>query len=443
MRTQNALLIALVATSACKLDNSFSFETQPIERDPVVQWFNAKGYPIANTSPSSDDTELINLVAMLTANGRLIGAGEATHGTRQFFELKDKILRSLITRRASISAFAIEASMPDAVAIDDYVRQGIGDPVKALSHLYFWTWRTQEVLDLIRWLHDYNASLPAAQRVGFYGVDFQYPGGAIRRILNWVPPAFSTLRAQVSDDYACVSPYVNDELGQFSRILDSASTATRTQCRTGAQAALDAIRAQAGALRAAVGEESYALHERLAMSVVQFATRAAGGVSAAFRDSVMAQNAMWLFRRNSGRVFLWAHNYHISKNGLSMGRWLNDSLGTQYQAIGFMFDSGSFNARPDTAAAPPTALRIGQARDSSYEAFFRQFKSTIYFDSHGATDITVRRFLIGPKPMHEIGALFYPDAPDFFIRRVSLFNEFDDVIFVPESAPTRLLPFTP
>jgi len=443
MRTQNALLIALVATSACKLDNSFSFETQPIERDPVVQWFNAKGYPIANTSPSSDDTELIGLIGSLTGTGRLIGAGEATHGTRQFFELKDKIFRSLITRRAAISAFAIEASMPEAIAIDDYVRRGIGDPVKALSHLYFWTWRTQEVLDLIRWLHDYNAVLPAQQRVAFHGVDFQYPGGAIRRILNWAPSTLPALRTQLNDDYVCLLPFVNDELGQFTRILDSASAATRTQCRDGARAALDAITAQASALKAAVGEESYALHERLAMTVVQFATRAAGGVSFAFRDSAMAQNAMWLFRRSSGRMFLWAHNFHISKQASSMGGWLNDSLGNQYQAIGFMFDSGSFNARPDTAAAPPTALRIGQARDSSYEAFFRQFKSTIYFDSHGATDITVRRFLIGPKPMHEIGALFYPDAPDFFIRRVSLFNEFDDVIFVPESAPTRLLPFTP
>jgi erythromycin esterase len=312
-----------------------------------------------------------------------------------------------------------------------------------LSHVYFWTWRTQEVLDLIRWLHDYNASLPADQRIAFYGVDFQYPGGAIRRIMNWVPASLTGLRSQLNDGYACVTPYVNDEQGSFKLFLDSAAATTRTQCVAGAQAALDAIRAQSAALRSAVGEESYALHERLAMSVVQFATRAVARTSISFRDSVMAQNAMWALRRKTGRVFLWAHNFHISKNALSMGRWLNDSLGTQYQAIGFMFDSGSFNAKMDTATAPPAALHVGQASDSTYESFFRQFKSTIYFDSHGSTDVNVRRFLIGPRKMREIGALFYPDAPDFFTRQVSLFNEFDIMIFVPESAPTRLLPFTP
>jgi erythromycin esterase-like protein len=59
--------------------------------------------------------------------------------------------------------FAIEASMPEALDINDYILTGRGDPAKALAGLYFWTWDTREVLDLIEWMRQYNAD-PSHER---------------------------------------------------------------------------------------------------------------------------------------------------------------------------------------------------------------------------------------------------------------------------------------
>lgn len=47
------------------------------------------------------------------------------------------------------TAFAIEAAWPESNRIDRYVRSGVGNPEALLSGLYFWTWNTTEVLDMI------------------------------------------------------------------------------------------------------------------------------------------------------------------------------------------------------------------------------------------------------------------------------------------------------
>jgi erythromycin esterase-like protein len=47
---------------------------------------------------------------------------------------------------------------------------GRGDPQRALAGLYFWTWDTEEVLDLIRWMRKWNSD-PKHSKVKFYGFD--------------------------------------------------------------------------------------------------------------------------------------------------------------------------------------------------------------------------------------------------------------------------------
>lgn len=46
--------------------------------------------------------------------------------------------------------FAIEASWPEANRLNRYVHTGEGNPAVLLSGPYFWTWNTQEVLNMIQ-----------------------------------------------------------------------------------------------------------------------------------------------------------------------------------------------------------------------------------------------------------------------------------------------------
>ena len=82
------------------------------------------------------------------------------------------------------TVFAIEASMPEAFRLNDYVLHGKGDPKELIRGMYFWTWNTQEVLDMILWMRDFNES--GKGRIEFLGFDMQEPKVAAENVRSFV-----------------------------------------------------------------------------------------------------------------------------------------------------------------------------------------------------------------------------------------------------------------
>jgi erythromycin esterase len=83
----------------------------------------------------------------IVGNARIVALGEATHGTREFFRLKPRMIEFLATRMG-FTILLIEANMPEAYRLNDYVVNGKGDPAHLLKGMYFWTWDTKKVLDM-------------------------------------------------------------------------------------------------------------------------------------------------------------------------------------------------------------------------------------------------------------------------------------------------------
>src|SRR5436190_10469926 len=136
--------MALVVTLAVSL-------LLPVWRDPELsRWATANAIPLSTTDPLKPVDDLACLHGLLRG-ARVVGLGEATHGTREFFLIKYRIVRFLVEREG-FTVFAIEANLPEAAKINRYVLNGDGDPRAALAGLHFWTWDTYEVLDLIEWI---------------------------------------------------------------------------------------------------------------------------------------------------------------------------------------------------------------------------------------------------------------------------------------------------
>ena len=106
--------------------------------------------PIGSDDPDSPDSDLLPLVPLL-AERRVIALGEATHGTREFFRLKDRLLR-LLVRHAAFTTFALEISPESGELVNRYVHAGGGSGRSVLREFEFWTWQTEEVLALIEWM---------------------------------------------------------------------------------------------------------------------------------------------------------------------------------------------------------------------------------------------------------------------------------------------------
>lgn len=96
---------------------------------------------------------------------RVVGIGESTHGTHEFFQTKVELCKILVEKHGFNTIF-FESVDDVCEAINSYICNGSGDPVALVNRL-FYVYRTYEVLELIQWLRAHYAKYP----VEFVGLD--------------------------------------------------------------------------------------------------------------------------------------------------------------------------------------------------------------------------------------------------------------------------------
>jgi erythromycin esterase-like protein len=152
------------------------------QASPVRDWI--AGHAIRLTTPEAghgfDDMQPLKQVV---GDARIVALGEATHGTREFFQLKHRMVEFLATQMG-FTIFGIEANMPEAYKLNDYVLHGTGDPAALIKGMYFWTWDTQEVLEMVKWMREFNAS--GKGKIQFTGFDMQTPNVAAKIVGDFI-----------------------------------------------------------------------------------------------------------------------------------------------------------------------------------------------------------------------------------------------------------------
>jgi erythromycin esterase len=169
--------------------------------------------------------------------------------------------------------------------------------------------------------------------------------------------------------------------------------------------------------------------------------------AAGFRDQAMAANVQWLLDTMAPgtRVMLWAHNGHVGRapwpNGVEpMGAHLSAALGSDYVALGFVFDRGSFQALDWTEGqGKPGDLRehtVGPAAPGHLGAVFARSGLPLFgLDLRTLAGTPAGRWLAAPRPMRSIGAVFSGE-PEMSAPTV-LPELFDGVLFVAETSRAR------
>src|SRR4051812_7322744 len=158
-------------------------------QDAVVDWVRTHAVPLTTPVAGHGFADMQPLKKMI-GDARIVSLGEATHGSREFFQMKHRMLEFLATEMG-FTIFSIEANMPEAYKLNDYVLRGEGDPAKLLKGMYFWTWDTEEVLDMIKWMRQFNES--GKGRVEFTGFDMQ--------VITVAAPAVQTFAAKYDPEF--------------------------------------------------------------------------------------------------------------------------------------------------------------------------------------------------------------------------------------------------
>ena len=186
-----------------------------------LDWIRQNSIPL-RTEQAETGFDDLQALKPLIGNARIVGLGEATHGTAEFFRMKHRLMEFLATE-AGFTIFSIEANLPESYRMNDYVMTGRGDPKKLLQGMYFWTWNTQEVLDMVEWMRKFNQS--GRGRVQFTGFDMQtatVAAGIVREFVARADPAYL---ATLDDAYSRViraASLPNNSASNFAAILAAA-----------------------------------------------------------------------------------------------------------------------------------------------------------------------------------------------------------------------------
>lgn len=172
-RSRTSLLLGLLC-SLLWLSTSLFGCNQPSPRplDAQQLWLKQHALVLNTTDPNAPLDDLLPLQP-LVGTASIVGLGEATHGSHEFFTMKQRLLEFL-AQHMGFTLFAMEGSWSAGEKINAYVLYGQGEAADVLQQFHFWTWNTQEVLALLQWLRAYDADPAHQQKVAFAGFDCQY-----------------------------------------------------------------------------------------------------------------------------------------------------------------------------------------------------------------------------------------------------------------------------
>jgi erythromycin esterase len=409
--------------------------------DSVVGWLGQAAIKLAaaDAGHGFDDMQAI---AKMVAGARIVALGEATHGTREFFQLKHRMLEYLVEKQG-FTLFAIEANLPEARKVNDYVLHGTGTAAEALAGLYFWTWDTEEVLALIEWMRAYNADGKHKQKVQFLGIDMQFTHVAWPNVVAYLQ--------KVDPEYAKSLP---ESLKVFAeKTSTQAWAALPDDVRTSNRAALDAVVARLDANRKPYSKKSSLETWRFAREDARVVAQAArlfeasrgrGQASFNARDEAMAENVGWLLEHEAkgAKMVIWAHNGHIARGAeypgmVVLGEHLSKTYAASYVNFGFVFGEGGFQAIDYTGKGKGLhEFVLGPPPESNVATpFLRAGCALCVVDLRQAPRGEVADWFAAPHPMRDTGAIFSDE--DSMSGPARLAKRFDAVIFVAKTTRAR------
>jgi erythromycin esterase len=354
---------------------SIDVNGQPFFSSPTaqqVQWIQANAIPFTSLDPEASLAELEPLKNII-GNAHIVGLGEATHGTSEIWRMKTRLL-SFLVQEMGFTILAMEAQMPEAARLNDYIQTGIGDPRELLKGMNYFNWNMQEILDMVEWMRRYNAS--GKGRIQYMGLDVNMANVAMENVIAFVRKADSNLLASVESSYALVGPLQLPGGNPPDLSRDQEGLAAARSVLGQLQANRDKYLRQMSA-----AEVDWAIQN--ATIAVQSVQVSLGNIAGDYsvRDAAMAANAEWIAAHAppGSRIVLWMHNGHINKEPGALGGILAQHFGSDYLTVGTSFHSGMYFACAPLGSGcpgvPPAVMGDFPALDSfpgSAEYFFHQ-----------------------------------------------------------------------
>ncbi|MEV6288068.1 erythromycin esterase family protein [Kribbella sp. NPDC051770] len=405
----------------------------------VRQWLEQTAWPLTGVEAGSSYDDLEPLREVL-ADVRLVGLGESTHGTREFFQLKHRLLEFLVTE-LGYRALVMEASESAALAVDAYVQGGPGDAPTVVSDLGFWTWRTEEIVAMVQWMRKYNADKPVDEQIRFIGVDPQKCSAALRVIRTYLELS-APERLELFDEGIAAEV----DAGPGAKPDPKRALVRECEALAGFLAKHDAP-----------DDVLVAAEQLVRAADVVCASKEhkdAGATTFAVRDRAMADAVSAFLHGNEIKAVLWAHNGHLAACRQSpelrpMGQYLRERYGSAYYAVALLGGSGAFRARriwpgpwQGDLDGPVEVNKLERGGFSSLEGLLEAANPRDHFlDLRIVAEAPaeIKNWLEEPQMFRSFGAFVQRWTYKYQFAPTLLPKEYDGLAYVTTTSPSRPL----
>ncbi|MFF9895076.1 erythromycin esterase family protein [Streptomyces longispororuber] len=402
-------------------------------------------HPLRTTGPRGGLADLRPFGRMV-GDARVVGLGEATHSSHEFFTVKHRVFRYLVEEKG-FRAFALEAPWSTGLRLDAYLLRGEGDLKQIMDEefqgTYRW-WNNAEYRDLLRWMRAYNVKHPK-DPVRFVGDDGGFAGAELYdKVGAYAAAARPGLAPRLTELYRGLRPatdaetYVNDYLAK--PLAERRKLAERTG------RAVDLLKQRPGKgadadAHAWAVQHATAIHQMTTLYAFDWDDPRVIGDAMLYRDRVMAENVAWWQRRTGDKIVLAAHNSHLALRTYVPGSYprvqgdfLREQLGRGYLSVGLTFDRGSFNASGRDGGV--RRFTVGPAAPGTTEHTLDRVRHRDFVVDLRTAPAAARAWLAAPHPVKNIGAT-YPGIAD--APKIRLAKSHDVVIHLQRVQAARLL----
>jgi erythromycin esterase len=375
-------------------------------------------------------TQLINEMGVK----KIIGLGEATHGTAEFYQLRFWISRILIEEKG-FRHIAFENDLSDTWLLNQQLAISTDLNMLMKSHLMS-IWQNQETLAFLEWVKLYNSK--HIEQVTVSGLDFALVKPDVEVLLLLLDKVADT-SLKFSAAKMNKAATLQDEVWQGMN--DKAYKADMNLVRAGSKKGYviaDTLEKQllGSNLPLALKNELQMVITNIKQGFAPFHNPASTGD----RDSLMAYNASMMLKEPKDKLIIWAHNAHLGKTKIyggtvgGTGGYLLKLFPNNYFALGTGTANGTFAGTKDrrpTNHNLMTTNKLEKPISGSWEAFLSEKGKTFYFDT--------MKFNPEKKimPLRFIG--FGTNSGASTYDKLNLVDMFDAFLFISESkAPTPL-----
>ncbi|WP_189382860.1 erythromycin esterase family protein [Streptosporangium nondiastaticum] len=381
----------------------------------VVAGLERYAHPLRSTEPGGSMDDL-RAFGRMTRGADIVGLGEASHGSKDVFTVKERLFRQL-AEHEGFSAYAMEISWSAAVRLNTYLATGEGDVRQIMRDEFqdgYSLLNTEELAHLFSWMREHNRG--GGRQLRVVGLDYsdadpeQYD-----RILTWAERNEPALLPELRRRYAALRALPTGVAARMAAYNALPLAEKKTMAKDAAAA--HQLLSGAGKRDPWVLQEALVLSHMAAEYTVDWSDPAQAKAASRLRDRTMAETAVWWQRQTGERIAVSAHDGHVSYETVmpeaypvTMGADLRELAGRKYLAVGTSLYGGDYRAR--TATGGEGTYSVGPAAPGSNEYTLDKVRHRdFYVDLRAAgRDPVVGGWLTTARPTFVIPGR-YPNQP--------------------------------